>query len=150
MWNGQHPYKRLHLKFTNIIHNRWWNSSKTSFYKLKAFHKISTVLMISVTEHCVTMPRVRNQEVLQKCSYAQATIEWTWWNRNLYCCLSVALLVDSTLGKNILTSLAYLIGNCEWMAFLTRFWVANAGSFKQNTTSISIRKTVSNCRRFYK
>jgi len=34
-----------------------------------------------------------------------------------------------TIGKNILTSLAYLIGNCEWMALLTRFWVASAGIF---------------------
>jgi len=94
MWNGQHPYKRLHWKFFNSIHSRWWNSSKTSFYKLKAFHKIFTVFMINVTEHRATMPRARNQEVLQKCSCAQATIEWTWSNGNLYCCLSVAI-VDS-------------------------------------------------------
>jgi len=26
------------------------------------------------------MPRARSQEVLQKSSYAQATIEWTWSN----------------------------------------------------------------------
>ena len=94
MWNGQHPYKRLHWKVTNSIHSRWWKSSKTSFYKLKAFHKIFAVFMINVTEHHVTMPRARNQEVLQKCSCAQATIEWTWSNGNPYCCLSVAL-VDS-------------------------------------------------------
>ena len=34
-----------------------------------------------------------------------------------------------TIGKNNLTSLAYLIGNCGWMALLTRFWVASAGIF---------------------
>jgi len=30
------------------------------------------------TEHRVTMPRARNQAVLQKCSYKQATIKWPW------------------------------------------------------------------------
>ena len=34
-----------------------------------------------------------------------------------------------TIGKNILTSLAYLIGDCGWMALLTRFWLASAGIF---------------------
>jgi len=34
-----------------------------------------------------------------------------------------------TIGKNILTSLAYLIRNCEWMVLLTRLRVASTGIF---------------------
>jgi len=33
---------------------------------------------VLVTAHHVTMPRARSQQVLQKSSYAQATIEWPW------------------------------------------------------------------------
>jgi len=40
---------------------------------------IKTIYLYFVTTHRVTMPRARNQEVLQKCSYAHnAAIAWTW------------------------------------------------------------------------
>ena len=37
-------------------------------------------------------------------------------------------IIWKTIGKKILT-FAYLIGNCGWMALLTRFWAASAGIF---------------------
>jgi len=36
---------------------------------------------------------------------------------------------EKPLVKKIFTSLAYLIGDCGWMALLIRFWVASAGIF---------------------
>ena len=36
------------------------------------------LLLIIVTTHRVTMPEANSQEVLQKSSYTQTTIEWPW------------------------------------------------------------------------
>jgi len=50
------------------------------------------------------MPRARSQEVLQKRSYAQATIEWTWSNGEsllLLFCLPVALVEMAILPLRI-------------------------------------------------
>jgi len=38
-------------------------------------------------------------------------------------------IIWKTVGKKILTSLAYLIVDCEWIALSTRFWVVSAGIF---------------------
>jgi len=38
-------------------------------------------------------------------------------------------IIWKNIGKKILTSRAYLIGDCGWMALLTRFWGASAGIF---------------------
>jgi len=47
---------------------------------------------VLVTAHHVTMPRARSQQVLQKSSYAQATIEWPWSSSEFLFLLARALV----------------------------------------------------------